>query len=98
MAVQDHTGEWIYWTNVRRSVIDFAIEMERVLRKNDYKSGWDTCEVGYLVGKLFEETGEFSREYFRYANISHSSEETIDIANICMMLWERLNFRGDKND
>jgi len=67
----------------RTSVKLFAIEMEKILQQNDYKGGWNKCSIAFLRSKLAEEYGEYL--------ISDDHYELVDIANICMMLYERLN-------
>lgn len=37
---------------IRREVLRFTDEMERVLKKNDYKGGWQDCDINYLRFRL----------------------------------------------
>ena len=85
---------------IRREVLRFTDEMERVLQKNDYKGGWQDCKIEYLRARLIEELGEY---FARVAiNIDYEStkpldardkelerKELVDIANFAMMLWDR---------
>lgn len=81
-------------------IIPFAKAMDEILTKNDYKGGWNECNVSYLRARLVEELGEY---FARVAiNIDYEStkpldardkelerKELADIANFCMMLWDR---------
>ena len=67
---------------VRDSVRKFAIEMERVLKANDYKRGWRGETLEYLERRLKE---EFHEHIF-----STDKDELVDIANFCMMIFEKL--------
>lgn len=89
-------------SDVRPEVLKFASEMERILKANDYKGGWnaENCKVSYLRARLVEELGEY---FARVAiNIDYEStnpldardkelerKELVDIANFAMMLWDR---------
>ena len=72
-------------------VIAFAKAMDEVLCKNDYKGGWQDCDIEYLRHRLVEEMGE----YFSLANCCDNvtpmqqQKELVDIANFAMMLWGR---------
>ncbi|MBC9783502.1 hypothetical protein H1S01_03120 [Heliobacterium chlorum] len=43
---------------LRPSVEWFADRMEIVLKRNDYKGGWEGCQPDFLVDKLLEEVSE----------------------------------------
>ena len=68
---------------VRQEVHDFATEMERVLRDNDHKGGWEDCTPAFLIGSLVMEVAEVALQMFHSAmgqSISaalHSIGETI---------------------
>ena len=71
-------------------VIPFAKAMDEVLTKNDHKGGWQDCGIQYLRHRLVEEINE----YFALASKPDSTpqrqqKELLDIANFCMMLWDR---------
>ena len=66
--------------NVRGPVRYFSEEMERVLKRNDWKGGWESSTQQDLEDKLAEEI----REYFEDGR---DPEELLDIANFCMMLY-----------
>ena len=60
----------------------FAQAMETTLRRHRVKgNSWQRCDIQYLEDRLQDEVKEFS--------VSHDPEELVDIANFCMMLWNR---------
>lgn len=82
---------------MRKSVRIFADEMERVLKENDYKGGWQDCLDRYLFQKLNEEVREVEREYWRgderhafRGDAKKLRKELVDVANVCMMLHENI--------
>lgn len=91
---------------VRGQVAYFAGLMEMVLRENDNKGGWDECHPLWLSAKLAEEVGELGKvltaiyhpEGTPYCEATEIREaklsairEAIDIANVAMMLADRLS-------
>lgn len=72
---------------LRPSVQNFAEHMEKVLRENDWKGGWDDWDITYLNFRLVQEFGEY---FAKYDELSYTQrrDELADIANFCMMLWE----------
>ena len=72
-------------------VIAFAKAMDDVLTRNDHKGGWDksNCSVEYLQHRLVEEMGEYFRSLEMDVQPSWRQKELLDIANFCMMLWDR---------
>lgn len=78
-------------------VLEFAKAMDDILTKNDYKGGWQDCDIEYLQARLVEEMGEYFRsvaicnDYYRtYAKDKPIvCKELLDIANFAMMLWDR---------
>ena len=85
---------------IRREVLRFTDAMESILQKNDYKGGWQDCNIQFLRARLIEELGEY---FARVAiNIEYEAtkpldrrdkeleqKELVDIANFAMMLWDR---------
>lgn len=92
----------------RRPVVQFAKEMEKTLKKNDYKGGWQHCTFEYLHAKLHEEMMEVDREIYRgIKSRKNLKKELTDVANVCMMIWENLDYwrsderkknKGEKNE
>jgi hypothetical protein len=80
----------------RKSVLEFAEAMEEVLAKNDFKGGWDKCSDSYLARKLSEEFAELQQTFdFPTKFTKYTPDEAIDLANICMMIWENTKKRLD---
>jgi NTP pyrophosphatase (non-canonical NTP hydrolase) len=74
--------------------------MDEVLCKNDHKGGWQDCDINYLRFRLVEELGEYFAWHNNYspewieAHKDKIQKELIDIANFCMMLWDRSEDNG----
>ncbi len=47
---------------MREQVKSFSKDMERVLKKNDEKHGWDNLTIHWLLYRLKEETDELRME------------------------------------
>jgi hypothetical protein len=82
---------------LRPEVKRFAVLMEKILRENDHKEGWDHCDLDYLMNKLKEEFDEVWELYEEEKTARSQGDpdnfdpnefcgECIDIANVCMML------------
>ena len=82
----------------RQAVEDFAIDMEVKLRANEYKGGWDDCDLEFLLEKLTEEKRELVVATRKF-NDNHYSvsppnsqlkqrviDEAADVGNIAMMI------------
>ena len=61
----------------------FAQAMENTMKKHDKKKGdsWKTCDILFLEDKLIKEVEEYLD--------SRDKKELVDIANMCMMLYNR---------
>jgi NTP pyrophosphatase (non-canonical NTP hydrolase) len=61
---------------IRREVLRFTDEMERVLKENDHKGGWseNECTESYLRARLVEEMGEY------FGLVSNDEEFTVSPA------------------
>jgi len=81
----------IYITNVRPDVIEFAVEMEKVLRDNDYKGGWDGCTIRELVTVIENKVVDLKQ-----TQLSDKTKEAIDIANYAMMVFNVIRTRYEK--
>ncbi len=73
---------------MREAVTTSAEAMETRLAANDCKGGWmpEACTIDFLKNKLLEEVVEYIA--------SGQESELPDIANMAMMLWQRLNRTG----
>ena len=71
---------------MREEIRKFAEEMERIMSENDAKKGdsWKRCDVRFLDDRLKEEFSEWDNTN------KAGNKELVDIANFCMMLWNRL--------
>jgi len=69
--------------NVDNAVAIFVMAMETTLRRHEKAKGdsWKQCDKNFLYDKLEEEFNEWKE--------SHNKHELVDIANICMMLFNR---------
>ena len=69
---------------MRNEIKVFAEEMETIMQKHDAvkQESWKTCDIDFLVDKLGTEIKEWID--------SAKHEELIDIANMCMMVWNRI--------
>lgn len=72
---------------VRPVVLEFAAAMERVLRANEYKGGWEGSSNKYLFDYLCKEVEELANA-LDSNNCCHIQHEAIDAANLAMMLWD----------
>lgn len=84
---------------VRYQVERFARNMEAMLRRKDWKSGWENVDPARLFMYLALEMDELREEFLKADKASRNSEmrevlsnniaeETADVANFAMMLWE----------
>jgi len=69
---------------IRPEVMKFARAMEKKLRENDHKGGWEKCSEEYLIGRIKDETSELESALTMQAVTS----ECVDIANFAMMISE----------
>lgn len=76
----------------------FAKAMETVLRQNDWKRGWKGDHPRMLIDRIWDEIRELERavDYWGVgkAPIEEVQKELVDIANFCMMAWDRLEARS----
>lgn len=54
---------------LRGEVLAFALLMERELRENDHKGGWDECGPGWLLRRLGQEVDELRRAMKRHEDL-----------------------------
>jgi len=73
--------------NTEEALKDFTMVMGNVLYDHQKTKGdsWHNCDMQFLLDKLDEEIKEFKEEQKPLAK----AEELVDIANICMMLYQR---------
>ena len=75
--------------DVRPEVKNFAIAMEKRLRKNDFKGGWHNEKPTYFVNKIFEHSRQLRNDIL-YNDLYYSTIDCINIANYCMMLCDNI--------
>jgi len=80
----------------RREVWLFAIEMEKKLLQNDYKSHWSGSDFRYLFNRMNEEISELS-DTVDFINDNGKGYQTmleaVDVANFSMMIWDNARHR-----
>lgn len=74
---------------LRSALSAFASEMEMVLKAHDHKTGWRLQPVPALTRLLELELQEFKVAY-DYFTVAEARKELIDVANYCMIVWDRL--------
>ena len=83
---------------LRPEVLEFAQEMEKVLRENDAEKG-DSWKKMYM-SELHECLNKEADEYWAAETDEDSAKECVDAANILMMLYHRhkeeIIKKGDK--
>ena len=92
--------------DVRPQVAAFARLMEKVLRDNDHKGGWDDCKPSWLLARLKQEVDELD-EAMRKGTIARRDasgrtsdwpasipREAADVANFAMMIAD--NFTDEQ--
>lgn len=88
---------------IRPEVLWFAQQMEDKLKKNDHKGGWSKCDIGYLMGRLYEELNELNvavcEDAMDYKPKKYSLEliisEAEDVANFAMMIADVCGKRAE---
>lgn len=82
---------------LRPEVLTFACEMERQLRANDHKGGWQQCAPDWLFGRMREEENELLAAMVRVeldpwhatagrTTVERVVHEAADVANFAMMI------------
>ena len=80
----------------RPTVQAFAVEMERKLRENDYKGGWDNMSLTELFSRATEELEEVSQYVAARVPSRHEFRgELADVANFLMMMADRYGNLGE---
>lgn len=78
----------------RDEVVEFSLDMEEQLAKNDHKGGWDDLSIPHLMSRLAEEYAELTRVLQQPCSyeedIKRDAEDIIaeaaDVANFAMMI------------
>lgn len=76
---------------LRQEVKEFAQAMERELRNNAHKGGWENCTSEYLWLRVNSELGELA-DVLSHGNTDAQKKkylaEAADVANFLMMLCD----------
>lgn len=75
--------------DVRPEVKKFAIAMEKRLRENDFKGGWNEEKPEYFVNKIIKHLRRLNNDVI-YIDLHYSKIECINVSNYCMMLYDNL--------
>jgi NTP pyrophosphatase (non-canonical NTP hydrolase)/uncharacterized coiled-coil protein SlyX len=79
----------------RSEVLEFADDMERKLRENDHKGGWDGDEPKALLKRLREEVDELAKAL---ASPNRQNDRVIDeaadVGNFAMMIADVIRREG----
>ena len=76
--------------NVGVSRFSQAMSLKLAKKRNDGKGGWNRPAQAYHTG--------CSPEHLRRLLATHIKKgDLVDIANFCMMIWNRENPKGDKH-
>lgn len=69
--------------DMRNEIELFAMAMETTMSRHDKEKGnsWKWCDIEFLKDKLLEEFDELQK--------TGDKHELVDIANVCMMLFNR---------
>ena len=90
----------------REAVARFAEQMEKILKENDHKDGWDSMSPWDIVERIRQETDELFLTLHKDPGYPwHENEkwckamidEATDVANFCMMLFDNVQ-AGQKGD
>lgn len=85
---------------LRPAVERFAEAMEKTLRENDHKNGWEHMTNAEIFQRITQERDELlialcdPADFARGCKVRH---EAVDLANFCMMLFDN-NQRRDQQE
>lgn len=83
---------------LRQTIQDFAVDMDRKMEENDWKDGWDNCDLEHLLMRLTQEKSELSKAVRKHENNHYSTQSTdekliqqvideaADVGNFAMMI------------
>ena len=74
---------------LRPEVLRFAAKMESVLRKNDWKGGWQRMTTKDSLSRLYEELRELNAAA-KTGPPELIVKEAVDVANFAMFIAENL--------
>ena len=76
---------------MREEIRIFAEQMEKVMSEHDKEKGgsWKTMDITNLMDMLVEESEEVEEE-ISWDYSKRLKDEVVDLANFCMMVWNRI--------
>ena len=86
-------------TRLEIEMLAVAMDVKMDRKQKEYGDSWKTCDIEFLRERLMGEFKEWhDGQYNATAIVGRSAggiisderKELVDIANICMMLWNRL--------
>lgn len=80
---------------IRGPLAEFALSMEKKLRKNDHKTGWGKLPVEALMRQLLLEIEEY-KVAAEFLTVEEARDELVDVANFAMIMWDRLSTLDQK--
>jgi NTP pyrophosphatase (non-canonical NTP hydrolase) len=80
----------IYVDDETESLSNFVSWMGRKLSINKHKTGWAALSDKWLLNRLRQEVKELAKALDRQAPYAEIAEEAADVANIAMMIQDRL--------
>lgn len=80
---------------IRKEVVLFAVDMEKILKKHDPEKGnsWKTKDYWTLIDMLEKQHADFVW-LSSHKKFDEAKEKLLDIANVCMMLYQFYLKRG----
>jgi NTP pyrophosphatase (non-canonical NTP hydrolase) len=75
---------------LRPVVVGFAHEMERKLRENDFKGGWEGEDIDWLLRRLDEEAVELALAVHSGKPAAEVRGEAADVANFALMVADNI--------
>lgn len=81
---------------MRKEVKWFAEQMEKILKENDGKGGWQQEDLSYLFESLRAEVGELRVKLPPYGDVESVKDrkgtikECVDLANFAMMIADNV--------
>lgn len=71
---------------IKEAVQWFSLQMEKQLKANDHKGGWENEPIDWLMGRLEEKTKELSYAAESQSSLDAIIREAANVANRAMMI------------
>ena len=79
---------------MRNELVWFAIEQEKILKENDWKSNWVNFPAKEMFESLLDEVEELENAINEKAR-GEIKKECLDVANYAMMIYDIINNGGE---